>query len=83
MPKHSREQPTNQLAQKDLRIAELEHQVEVLRVSHLAVIRTVGELGGMGKLLNGGTASREMKPFELAHRPSASDWPMSVRLHVG
>jgi len=49
--KHSREQLAVQLAQRDSRIAELEHQVEALRISHMAMIRTVGELGGMGKLL--------------------------------
>lgn len=51
MPKRSREQLASQLAQKDSRIAELERQIEILRISHLAMIRTVGELGGMGKLL--------------------------------
>lgn len=51
MPKRSREQLALQLAQKDSRIAELEHQVEILRVHNLAMIRTVGELGGISKLL--------------------------------
>jgi hypothetical protein len=51
MPKRSREQLATQLAQKDSRIVELEHQVEILRVHNLAMIRTVGELGGISKLL--------------------------------
>lgn len=51
MPKLSRDQIAAQMAQKDARIAELERQVEVLRVSHLAMIRAVGELGGIGKWL--------------------------------
>jgi hypothetical protein len=50
-PKRSRDQIAAQLAQKDFRIAELERQVEILRVSHLAMIRTVGESGGISKLL--------------------------------
>lgn len=50
-PRRSRDQLAAQLAQKDARIAELEHQVEILRISHLAMIRTVGELGGISKLL--------------------------------
>jgi hypothetical protein len=50
-PKRSREQLAAQLAQKDLRITELEHQVEILQVHSLAMIRTMGELGGIGKLL--------------------------------
>lgn len=50
-PKRSRDQLAAQLAQKDVRIAELEHQVEILRASHFAMIRIVGELGGMAKLL--------------------------------
>jgi hypothetical protein len=61
MPKRSREQLAGQLAQKDSRIAELERQVEVLRVSHLAMIRTVGELGGMGKLLKLYEGYREVR----------------------
>ncbi len=51
VPKRSRDQLASQLANKDLRIAELERQVEILRVSHIAMMRTVGELGGLGKLL--------------------------------
>lgn len=50
-PKRSRDQLASQLAEKDLRIAELERQVEILRVSHISMIRTVGELGGISKLL--------------------------------
>ncbi len=50
-PKRSRDQLAAQLAQKDVKIAELERQVEILRASHLAMIRTVGELGGISKLL--------------------------------
>ena len=65
MPKRSREQLAGQLAQKDSRIAELERQVEVLRVSHLAMIRTVGELGGMSKLLKLYEGYREVRS-ELA-----------------
>lgn len=51
MPKRSRDQLAAQLAQKDVRIAELEHRIEVLRISHLAMIRAVGELGGISKWL--------------------------------
>ena len=50
-PKRSRDQLARQLAQKDARITELERQVEALRISHMAMIRAVGELGGMPKLL--------------------------------
>lgn len=39
------------LAEKDQRIKELEKQVEVLKTSHVAMIRAVGEAGGMAKLL--------------------------------
>jgi broad specificity phosphatase PhoE len=50
-PKRSRDQLAAQLAQKESRIAQLERQVEILCVSHIAMIRTVGELGGTSKLL--------------------------------
>ena len=36
---------------RDLRIADLERQVEILTASHVAMIRLVGELGGMSKWL--------------------------------
>lgn len=39
------------LAEKDLRIAELERQVETLRASHLVMIRAVAEVGATTKLL--------------------------------
>lgn len=50
-PKRSRDQLAAQLGQRDSRIAELEHQVEVLRHFLLAMIRAVGELGGTSKWL--------------------------------
>jgi hypothetical protein len=50
-PKRSRDNLATLLAQRDLRIAELERQISALQTSHLAMIRTVGELGGMSKLL--------------------------------
>jgi hypothetical protein len=49
--KRSRENIAADLASKDQKITELEKQVEVLRASHLAMIRVVGELGGMSKWL--------------------------------
>ncbi|WP_433964313.1 hypothetical protein [Tunturiibacter gelidiferens] len=88
MPKRSRDQFAGQLAQKDSWIAELERQVEVLRFSHLAMIRTVGELGGMGKLLKLYEGYRELrseldkmallprgevKPFELERRTGVNE----------
>lgn len=47
--KGSKEKVAATLADKDLRIAELERQIELLTASHVAMIRTVGELGGMSK----------------------------------
>lgn len=47
--KCSKEKTAAELASKDQRIAELEKQVDLLRVSHVAMIRAVGELGGMSK----------------------------------
>lgn len=79
-PKRSREQLDRQLAQMVSRITELEGQVEALQVSHLAMMRTVGQMGGMGKLLGlyegyrdlrgeldrlGVLPRGELKPFEL------------------
>lgn len=47
--KSSKQNIAKELAGKDIRIAELEHQVEILTVSHVAMIRAVGELGGFTK----------------------------------
>lgn len=49
--KRSRENIASDLANKDQKIAELERQVETLTASHVAMIRVVGELGGMSKWL--------------------------------
>ena len=49
MTKRSKESTADELASKNRRIAELERQVDLLRSSHLAMIRAVGELGGMSK----------------------------------
>lgn len=49
--KRSQEKIAEDLAKKDQKIAELEKQVEVLTASHIAMIRVVGELGGMSKWL--------------------------------
>lgn len=49
------------LADKDLRIAELEKQVALLTASHVAMIRAVGELGGFGKWAQFFTNYRESR----------------------
>jgi len=82
-PKRSRDQLAAQLAQKDSRIEELERQVEILQLSHLAMIQTVGEMGGISKLLSlyqgyrefrgeldrlGVLPHGEVKQFELPRR---------------
>lgn len=45
----SKDNTAMEIAEKDLRIAELESQVELLTASHVAMIRAVGELGGFSK----------------------------------
>lgn len=49
LPHQSSASTASALAEKDLRIALLERQVELLTASHLAMIRVVGELGGFQK----------------------------------
>ncbi len=67
--KHSRSQTASQMADKDLRIGELEKQIEILRTSHLALIRAVGEMGGMSRWLrffeNYREAREELKALGL------------------
>jgi hypothetical protein len=45
LPKLSRARVAVQMAEKDRRITDLEHQIDILRGSHVAMIRAVGELG--------------------------------------
>lgn len=49
--KQSRDKAASELAQRDVRIVELEEQVATMRDSHLAMIGAVGEMGGMAKLV--------------------------------
>ncbi|QHN05427.1 hypothetical protein FTO74_08980 [Granulicella sp. WH15] len=61
MPKRSLDQIAAQIVQKDARIAELERRVEILSVSHLAMMRAVGELGGISKWLKLYANHREIR----------------------
>jgi hypothetical protein len=87
MPKRSREQLAAQLAQKDLEIARLVRQVEILRIHDIAMIRTVGEMGGITNLLKLDEGYRdvrdeldrlgvlplgEMRRFELTNRAAST-----------
>jgi hypothetical protein len=45
----SKDNAAMEMVEKDLRIAELESQVELLSASHVAMIRAIGELGGFSK----------------------------------
>lgn len=47
--KRSRDSTAMNMAEKDVRIKELEQQVEILTASHVAMLRAVGELGGFTK----------------------------------
>ncbi|RAR55359.1 hypothetical protein C7401_122143 [Paraburkholderia unamae] len=47
--KRSGSDTASSLADKDIRIAELESTVQLLTASHLAMLRAVGELGGFSK----------------------------------
>lgn len=49
LSKRSHSSAAMDMTTKDLRIKELESQVDVLTASHLAMIRAVGELGGFSK----------------------------------
>ena len=47
--KTSKENIAQALAVRELKIAELHRQVEILTASHVAMIRVIGELGGYAK----------------------------------
>ena len=62
------------LADKDIRIAELEATVQLLTASHVAILRAVGELGGFSKWARFYEQYREArdKLIELGAVPAAT-----------
>jgi len=62
------------LADRDLKIAELEATVQLLTASHLAMLRAVGELGGFSKWAKFYEYHREVrdKLIELGVVPTAT-----------
>lgn len=46
--KQSRSSLANQLAEKELKIEDLQRQVDLLQASHVAMLRALGEMGGFG-----------------------------------
>jgi hypothetical protein len=66
------------LADKDIRIAELEATVQLLTASHLAMLRAVGELGGFSKWARFYEQYRDArdKLAELGAIPEATVSPM-------
>ncbi|CAG2161276.1 hypothetical protein [Cupriavidus numazuensis] len=66
------------LADKDLRIAELEASVQLLTASHVAMLRAVGELGGFSKWARFYEQYRDArdKLVELGAIPEAAIVPM-------
>ena len=73
------------LADKDIRIAELESTVQLLTASHLAMLRAVGELGGFSKWAKFYEHHREArdKLAELGAMPAApvSEMPSTKSEH--
>lgn len=67
------------LADKDIRIAELEATVQLLTASHLAMLRAVGELGGFSKWAKFYEQYREArdKLTELGALPAATVSPLA------
>jgi hypothetical protein len=51
IPKMSNVKTATEMAKKDQRIGALERTVEMLRASHLAMLRAIGEFGGVSKWL--------------------------------
>ncbi len=49
LSKRSKDSSAMDMAEKDIRISELERQIELLTASHVAMLRAVGELGGFSK----------------------------------
>ena len=72
------------LADKDIRIADLESTVQLLTASHLAMLRAVGELGGFSKWAKFYEPYREARDKfgELGALPEATVSTMSPDHHV-
>lgn len=78
--KRSGADTTASLADKDIRIAELEATVQLLTASHLAMLRVVGELGGFSKWARFYDEYRDArdKLINLGAVPTATVAPMKV-----
>ncbi|MBC8752695.1 MULTISPECIES: hypothetical protein [Paraburkholderia] len=72
------------LADKDIRIAELEATVQLLTASHLAMLRAVGEMGGFSKWARFYEHHREARDTLAKHGaiPEAEVSPMPVDIPV-
>lgn len=84
LTKRSKESTAVELASKDQRIAELERQVDLLRSSHLAMIRAVGELGGMSKWMKFFENYKVIRDqlYELNALPAADILDISMHLRA-
>ena len=61
MKKESRAKTQSELTARDEQIMQLEGQAQILKIFCLAVIRVVGELGGMAKLVKFFESYREIR----------------------
>jgi hypothetical protein len=61
-----------ELTKKDQRILELEEQVQVLTASHVAMIRAIGEVGGMEAWLRFFDRSQEARDIILQNHVKSS-----------
>jgi len=85
LAKRARDSSMLDLVEKDIRIQELERQVELLRVSHVAMLRAVGELGGFAKWAKFYENYREVRNdiAAMGAMPEVKELEMPIRSRGG
>lgn len=55
-----------QLAEKDKKIAELEKQIQILTASHIAMLKAIGEVGGMSAWIKFFEKNKDIKSYLIS-----------------
>ncbi len=64
--KQSQSKLALQLAEKDKKIVELEKQIQILTASHIAMLKAIGEVGGMSAWVKFFEESKDIKSYLIS-----------------
>lgn len=64
--KQSQSKLALQLAEKDKKIAELEKQIQILTASHIAMLKAIGEVGGLSAWVKFFETNKDIKSYLIS-----------------